>query len=218
MVAADGSVVAHPHRILCFEYTIVSIIFVAAGLSEPRDCPHIFGSPLNAYTLRKCWGYVLTIYLLLYIFIIKLDSRVWHQTLRKNLTSHANFLAYLPRGTFTTYFKLFTTFLISGLLHAIGEHVFFQNFPEGATVQFFLLQAVGITFEDAVIGIASRLGYKKSNAFKLIGFMWVVRVVHLLHADVVGSPSGALWKFISTGFQSCSIHQALSRGIFKLAT
>jgi len=49
----------------------------------------------------------------------------------------------------------------------------FQNFLEGATVQFFLLQAVGITFEDAVIAIASRLGYKESNTFKLIGFMWV---------------------------------------------
>jgi len=45
---------------------ILSIIFVASGLYEPRDCPHIFGSPLNAYTLRKCWGYVLTISFTLY--------------------------------------------------------------------------------------------------------------------------------------------------------
>jgi len=45
---------------------IGSIIFVAAGLYEPRDCPHMFGSPLRAYTLRKCWGYVLTISSTLY--------------------------------------------------------------------------------------------------------------------------------------------------------
>jgi len=38
---------------------IASIIFVATGLYEPGDCPHIYGSPLDAYTLRKCWGYVL---------------------------------------------------------------------------------------------------------------------------------------------------------------
>ncbi|KIM46646.1 hypothetical protein M413DRAFT_440250 [Hebeloma cylindrosporum] len=139
-------------------YAIASIISVATGLYEPQDWPHIFGSPFNAYTLRKCWG------------------RVWHQILRKNLTTHANCLAnalHLPKGTFTTYFKLFTTFFISGVLHATGEHVFFQNFSEGATVQFFLLQAVGIAFEDAVIAIASRLGYKESKAFKLIGFIWV---------------------------------------------
>jgi len=50
----------------------------------------------------------------------------------------------------------------------------FQNFSDGTSMQFFLLQAVGITFEDALIAIASRLGYRKPNAFfKLIGFTWV---------------------------------------------
>ena len=49
----------------------------------------------------------------------------------------------------------------------------FQNFSEGTSIQFFLLQAVGITLEDAVIALASRLGYKESNASKLIGFAWV---------------------------------------------
>jgi len=82
----------------------------------------------------------------------------------------------------------------------IAEHVFFQNFPEGGTVQFFVLQAVCITFEDTVIGIASRLGYRQSNTFKLIGYLW--------HADVVGFPS-VLWKDVSRGFQSCSIPQVL---------
>ena len=43
-----------------------SIIFVAGGLYEPRDCPHIIGSPLNAYTVRKCWGYVIRISFTLY--------------------------------------------------------------------------------------------------------------------------------------------------------
>ena len=103
-------------------------------------------------------------------------SRVWHQMLRRILTSHVNFIAnvlHLPRGTFTTYFKLFATFFLSGLLHAIGDYILLQNFSQGTSIQFFLLQAVGITFEDAIIALASRLGYKESNAFKLIGFAWV---------------------------------------------
>ena len=33
-----------------------SILSVAMGFSEPRDWPHIFGSLLDAYTLRNCWG------------------------------------------------------------------------------------------------------------------------------------------------------------------
>jgi len=96
--------------------------------------------------------------------------------LRKTLTSNSNFLASvlrLPRGTFTTYFKLFTSFFISGLAHAAGDYILYQNFSRGKSIQFFILQAVCITFEDAVIAIASRLGYKESKAFKLIGFIWV---------------------------------------------
>ena len=49
----------------------------------------------------------------------------------------------------------------------------FQNFSEGTSIRFFLLQAAGITLEDAVIALGSRLGYKESKAFKLIGFAWV---------------------------------------------
>ncbi|KIM45589.1 hypothetical protein M413DRAFT_442253 [Hebeloma cylindrosporum] len=120
-------------------YVIASIIAVATGLYEPRDWPHLFGSPLDAYTVRKCWG------------------RVWHQMHRRTFTSNSNFLAnvlHLPRGTVMTYFKLFT-------------------FSESKAIQFFVLQAVAITFEDALIAIASRLEYKESKGFKLIGFIWV---------------------------------------------
>ena len=46
-------------------HAMVSILSVAVGLSEPRDWPHLFGSPWKAYTVRNCWG------------------RVWHQMLRK---------------------------------------------------------------------------------------------------------------------------------------
>jgi hypothetical protein len=42
-------------------YAIGSIVSVATGLYEPRDWPHLFGSPLDAYTVRRCWGYVLTV-------------------------------------------------------------------------------------------------------------------------------------------------------------
>ena len=37
-------------------YIAYSIVSVAVGMSEPRDWPHLFGSPLDGYTLRNCWG------------------------------------------------------------------------------------------------------------------------------------------------------------------
>ena len=43
-------------------YATASVVSVATGFYEPKDWPHLFGSLLNAYTVRKCWGYVLTLF------------------------------------------------------------------------------------------------------------------------------------------------------------
>ena len=44
------------HSTMSMLYMAYSIVSVAVGMSEPRDWPHLFGSPLNGYTLRNCWG------------------------------------------------------------------------------------------------------------------------------------------------------------------
>ena len=94
-----------------------------------------------------------------------------------------------------------------------------QNFPEGATIQFFLLQAVSITFEDAVIGTASRLGYRESNTFKLIGFMWVFAwftfcmpmwLDSQVHAEKVYQENFSPVQFLKSFWES--------GGIFKMTT
>jgi len=41
-------------------YAFLSMISVATRLHEPGDWPHFFGPVRDAYTVRKCWGYVLT--------------------------------------------------------------------------------------------------------------------------------------------------------------
>ncbi|KAF8954003.1 membrane bound O-acyl transferase family-domain-containing protein [Flammula alnicola] len=146
------------YAMLSMIYAGISIVAVAVGLTEPREWPHLFGSPRDAYTVRKSWG------------------RVWHQMMRKLLTGHMDFFAkvlHLPKGTFTTYFKLFGSFFISGLIHYAGDYMLFQDWS-GTSLRFFLLQAVAITFEDAIIGLAGRLGYTKPTPFfKLVGFIWV---------------------------------------------
>ena len=98
-------------------YATSSTIFVATGLYEPRDWPALFGSPLNACMVRRHCGYVCPMFPVPH-------SRVWHQLHRRALTSNANFLAsafHIPRGTLATYFKLFASFLVSGLAHAAGD-------------------------------------------------------------------------------------------------
>ena len=97
--------------------------------------------------------------------------------LRKMVTGHSDFIAKqlrLQKGTFTTYFKLFIAFFVSGLIHEAGDYALHQKWA-GYSVKFFLLQAVAITCEDAIIELAIKAGFSsKPNRFvKFIGFIWV---------------------------------------------
>ncbi|KAF8815354.1 hypothetical protein BYT27DRAFT_7080138 [Phlegmacium glaucopus] len=153
------SFVFSAYSMLSLVYTAYSIISVTIGISEPRDWPHLFGSPLDAYTVRNCWG------------------RVWHQMLRKLVTGQANFISerlHLRKSIFTTRFKLFTAFFVSGLIHQTAEYVLYQKW-EGHSMEFFLLQAVAITCEDIIVELAARVGFssKPNRFFKFIGFLWV---------------------------------------------
>ena len=106
-----------------------------------------------------------------------LYSCVWHQVLRKLVTGHANFIAKqlrLPKNSFTTCFKLFIAFFVSGLIHHFAEYILYQKWG-GRSMEFFLLQAVAITFEDIIISLAARAGLSsKPNLFyNFIGFVWI---------------------------------------------
>jgi Membrane bound O-acyl transferase family len=92
------------------------------------------------------------------------------------VTGHADFIAKqlrLPKNAFTTCFKLFVAFFVSGLIHHSAEYTLYQKWG-GHSMEFFLLQAVAITCEDIIISLAARAGLSsKPNLFyKFIGFVW----------------------------------------------
>ena len=95
---------------------------------------------------------------------------------RKQVKGHADFIAKqlrLPKNTFTTCFKLFIAFFVSGLSHHSAEYIIYQKWT-GHALEFFLLQAVAITFEDIIISLAARTGISSPNPlYKFIGFIWV---------------------------------------------
>jgi len=90
----------------------------------------------------------------------------------------SDFLTYkvlrLPRkSTFTTYFKLFSAFSISGVIHYAGDCAALGNLSGGA-LTFFIYQAAVITFEDTVIVIAAKFGITKPTPIKkVLGYFWV---------------------------------------------
>ncbi|KAF5328775.1 hypothetical protein D9619_011605 [Psilocybe cf. subviscida] len=144
--------------VMSMVYTTASLVAVTLGINRPQAWPPYFGSLKDAYTVRNVWG------------------RVWHQMLRKFVTAHGSAAADilgLPKSTFRTYFQIYVAFLVSGILHMAGDYMCLQNFA-GVSLQFFLLQAVAITFEDVIMGVMRRLGVTTSSPLtRAVGFCWV---------------------------------------------
>ena len=123
--------------------------------------------------------------------------------LRKLLTAHADFVAKqlrLPKNTFTTCFKLFIVFFVSGLIHHSAKYVVYLKWG-GHSMEFFLLQAVAIIFEDFNISLAARAGFfsEPNRFYKFIGFVWVfawftyslpIRLDEMIHIGIMDE-----WNF-----------------------
>ncbi|KAI0675985.1 membrane bound O-acyl transferase family-domain-containing protein [Trametes maxima] len=140
-------------------YSAVSIAAVVTRVGEPADWPEPFGDWTDAYTVRRLWG------------------RCWHQNLRRHFSHWGKFAVRtlrIPRGTFlSSQVQIHTAFALSSLLHALGD---LMLGPEhfGQSVPFFVVNALAITFEDAVIALARRAGIREGRATRLLGYAWVV--------------------------------------------
>ncbi|KAF9077118.1 membrane bound O-acyl transferase family-domain-containing protein [Rhodocollybia butyracea] len=145
---------------LAAQNCVVSLISVGLGRSDPEDWPWLFGSFLDAWSVRRFWG------------------RTWHQVMRRFVTAHGKFLSRrvlgLATGTnLSAYVQLYTAFLISGIIHYAADYVVLRNWQGGA-LKFFMAQAVAITVEDGVITLGRRVGFKGTGvAWRLLGYAWV---------------------------------------------
>ncbi|KAK1595396.1 membrane bound O-acyl transferase family-domain-containing protein [Colletotrichum navitas] len=147
--------------VLVLQYNLVSLPVVLTGLSSPSSWPPLFGSPLDAYSLRRFWG--------LY----------WHQTLRKWLTGHADAISDkllgIPRGTkMSVYTRLSLTFLLSGIFHVTSDLGMGIPSSEAGSFTTFLLQPVGIMMEDLFLGTLGKVILLPKVVKRLLGFLWVL--------------------------------------------
>lgn len=115
---------------------------------------------------------------------LRRDSVFWHQTLRSILTHPSSLLCHrilrLPRGSFIArYTKIFITFSLSGLLHAIAELGGGLALQDSGTLRFFCTQVLGIMIEDSV-QVAYRslcnrsVPHRSAPWMKVIGYAWVL--------------------------------------------
>ncbi|KAJ6119514.1 toxin biosynthesis protein Tri7-like protein [Penicillium sp. IBT 18751x] len=158
---------------LDIKWRATSIIAVGLGISEPASWPPMFGSSLEAYTIRNFWG------------------KYWHQQLRWPLTATSSFLLrnilHLPRPSILErYSNIFLSFLLSGFIHLAAQYKG-STFEKPGAVEFFTSFALGIIIEDGVQELWSRLVPSPSNGNrrdtskdkntavwkKLVGYVWV---------------------------------------------
>ncbi|KAI4759394.1 hypothetical protein E4T52_07628 [Aureobasidium sp. EXF-3400] len=143
-------------------HTFLSIVFVGIlRLDMPEEWPPMFGSPLEAYSLRRYWG------------------RFWHRLVYRPYLSLARVVAGKLHcnafgSKFEKCFLAFMIFLISGVAHAIvslQEGNLAEAFDD---IAFYSINFLIITIEGIVIGIASPLRrFLPHSCWRLIGFVWV---------------------------------------------
>ncbi|CAI6334294.1 unnamed protein product [Periconia digitata] len=153
-----------PYFALSMQFALAGFLAVLFGLSRPEDWPSPFGSFDDMRTVRLFWG------------------RFWHQQLRHMLTAYtdasADFLR-IPRGTnFSSYFKLYLAFFISGSFHGLSQLYLPRPSNIAASecslgfLKFFLCQAVAITLEDLVIWLWGVTGWRTKKVY-FVGYLWV---------------------------------------------
>ncbi|PMD33651.1 hypothetical protein L207DRAFT_468992 [Hyaloscypha variabilis F] len=157
---------------LTWIYSLLALVSVGSGMYPPAAWPPLFGSLSDASTLRGFWG--------LY----------WHKLMRGALEPMASFLSAsilrLKRGTITsTYTHVFLVFFLSGLIHTSVDLEFGIPFLSSPAPRFFIMQALGIMFEEAVERAWRSYapvspfefgpnGYEKRRRWaKIVGYCWV---------------------------------------------
>ena len=147
-----------------FVNALYGVVSVATGLANPRDCPPMFGSLGDLYSVRSAW------------------SRVWHQQCRRICSAPGIWLTRdvlrLRKGSFASkYVQLFTGFAISGFIHGAASMLVSRSFNDDGTLKCFLGQAALIMLEDHVIDLGKNLGLKDSRFWRGVGFLWTVLAI-----------------------------------------
>ncbi|KAI8990730.1 membrane bound O-acyl transferase family-domain-containing protein [Trametes punicea] len=146
-------------------YALVSTAAVATGLWSPEDWPDLLGRASEAYTVRRLWG------------------RVYHQLLRRHFSRWGNLVVDtlgISRGTWlSSQVQVHVAFTLSGLLHCPGDLMLGKEWV-GRSWIVFAINGLAITFEDAVVALAKRIGFGRASgvagptrAMRILGYLWV---------------------------------------------
>ena len=141
----------------------LSVLAVLSG-DEPSNWPPPFGSPADAYSLRRYWGHF------------------WHQFYRVAFVVHADLFAHKllrvkKRTALSRAIMTVVIFLMSGGMHGASTGLYGQNCEVWPVVYWYMSMGIGIILEDWAIWIWNFLIGERSQQMRIwyyvIGYMWV---------------------------------------------
>jgi len=142
-------------------YHLFAFICVALHIQDPSQWPPYFGSLSETWSIRQFWG------------------ASWHQTMRQFLTANGDYfvdsILRFPRGLVSRYTRLTLSFAISGVIHLamLYEHGLTKD--EAGSIDFFVIQALGIMLEDLVQAAALKFFPRMDRRTKRwIGYIWIM--------------------------------------------
>ena len=164
-------------------YSIVALIAVGLGRSEPRYWRPLFGSVSDAYTVRRFWRYVASSFKCpSHADRNTIFSRVWHQNNREKTSVPTRYIVRdvlnLPQKSYLGHqLCFFLVFLLSGFLHATIDLSAGIPWHESGAIRFFCTQALGIWIEEVARALCVGLYYGVQPLPRwtlLVGYIWVV--------------------------------------------
>lgn len=163
-------------------FSLMALVCVGLGVSEPALWPPISGSLVNAWSIRRLWGYVPCLSSSWYTKDSKLTQNriTWHQMLRTCLVSNVNFLISsilrIPGASTAAYIlRIVLVFALSGAVHFGMDLGFLVSMERSGAMHFFVLQGFGMMFEQFVVSVWTSVFGKNrmGKAGRVVGYLWV---------------------------------------------
>ena len=144
-------------------HDLLAFAFVAVGIDEPEDWPSLYGSILEAYSMRRFWG------------------KFWHCLVQRSYCTYGSFLSQkilrLPPSSFADRTCVnFVVFLISGIVHACITAQLGFTCGYWEDIAFFMMCYAALLVEAGVQRFASlAFGGSRADGWicKLVGYTWV---------------------------------------------
>jgi hypothetical protein len=160
-------------------HCLASVVAVAVCGADPQDWPPLFGSIVDAYSLKRFWTYVPSHSQTMWRSTCSLSCSIfWHALFRPVLSMHSRWITkdiLRLEGSLALLVHPLLAFTISGVMHALAMDSL-CSMRVGLLV--YLAQGVGVVVETLLLYGMRKAAHERREQppvlSRLLGYIWVV--------------------------------------------